>query len=182
MKNKMQKNEKNVSHLETITDKVGEIAVHYGFTVIKPPHVLPEDITKSKQFREFDHYGDAEEKVALTRWYIDTRKDLEAQPLAIHYKKPLHGSLSRKKPSTEVYGFEIMGSNRSTSEALLLRSTLAILEDLGYENLCIDITMDYQKENKKQPGKSHLQFLTYRGTKSVFPGHIMSLYLFVSIW
>jgi histidyl-tRNA synthetase len=147
MKNKSIKKEKDSSHLETVTDKIGEIAVHYGFTVIKPPHIQSEDLSKSKQFREFDHYGDAEEKVALTRWYMDTRKDLEAQPLAIHYKKPLSGSSQRKKSGVEVYGFEIMGSNRSTSEALLLRSTLAILEDLGYKDLCIDINSIGDRES-----------------------------------
>src|SRR5436853_245428 len=76
------------SHLESITDKVGEIAVHYGFTIIKTPQITNSDISKSKQFRVSDHYGDVEEKVALTRWYIDGKLESESQPIAIHYKKP----------------------------------------------------------------------------------------------
>ena len=66
-KRKLKKND-GKSYLESTTDKVGEIALHYGFTVIKPPHVSPEDISKSKEFKDFDYYGDTEEKMALMRW------------------------------------------------------------------------------------------------------------------
>lgn len=138
---------KEKSHLETVTDKVGEIAVQYGFTIIKPPQIKDDDSHKSKQFKDFDHHGDIEEKIALTRWYMDERLDLEAQPFAIHYKKPLPGSAHKKKPNTEMYGFEIIGSNRSTSEALLLKCTLAVLEDLGHKNLYIDINSIGDKES-----------------------------------
>ena len=145
MKKKEIKREK--VHLESITDKVGEIAMHYGFTVVRSPHVTNEDILKSKQFKGHDHYGDADEKVALTRWYIDGRLDLEPQPVAVHFKKPFSGSSMRKKTNHEMYGFEIMGSNKSTSEALLLRCTLAVLEDFGYENLYIDINSIGDRES-----------------------------------
>ncbi|MBA3732845.1 hypothetical protein H0W91_00530 [Patescibacteria group bacterium] len=138
---------KEKTHLESITDKIGEIAVHYGFTVIKPPTVSNDDLSKSKQFKEFDHYGDVEEKVALTRWYMDARLDLESQPLAIHFKKPLPGSLLRKKATHEMYGFEIMGSNRCTSEALLIKCALAVLEEQGYEDIYIDINSIGDRES-----------------------------------
>lgn len=141
------KSQKEKSHLETVTDKVGEIAVQYGFTIVKPPQVKDEDSHKSRQFRDFDHHGDVEEKIALTRWYMDERLDLESQPFAIHYKKPLPGSSLKKKSNSEMYGFEIIGSNRSTSEALLLKCTLAVLEDLGYKNLYIDINSIGDKES-----------------------------------
>lgn len=141
------KTTKEKSHLETVTDKVGEIAVHYGFTIIKPPHIKDEDTQKSKQFKEFDHHGDVDEKIALTRWYMEERLDLESQPFAIHYKKPLSGSSLKKKTNAEIYGFEIIGSNRSTSEALLLKCTLAVLEDLGHKNLYIDINSIGDRES-----------------------------------
>ncbi len=135
------------SYLESVSDKVGEIAVHYGFTVVKPPHVTPADISKAKHFKEFDHYNDADEKVALTRWYMDSRLDLESQPLSIHYKKPLGGSSIRKKSGSEMYGFEIMGSNRTTSEALLIKCALAVLGELGYEDLYVDINSIGDRES-----------------------------------
>lgn len=144
---KKEKKKQEKSHLENVTDKVGEIAVHYGFTVIKTPQINPSDISKSKQFKSFDYYGDVDEKVALTRWYIDEKLDSGSQPIAIHYKKPFGGSGAKKKPNQEIYGMEIMGSSRSTSEALLLKSTLAILSDLGYENLYIDINSIGDRES-----------------------------------
>jgi len=129
------------------TDLVGEIAIHYGFDVIKPPHITADDISKSKQFKDFDHYGDADEKVALMRWYIEERFDLEAQPISIHFKKPLQGANSKKKTPVEVYGFEIMGSNKSTSESLILKCVISILEELEYTNICIDINSIGDRES-----------------------------------
>ena len=138
---------KEKSHLETITDKVGEIAVNYGFIVIKPPQINNDDIYKSKQFKEFDYYEDTLEKIALTRWYVDQRLDTETQPVAIHYKKPLPGNPLKKKSSINMYGFEIMGSSKSTSEALIIKCALAVLEDLGYTNIYIDINSIGDKES-----------------------------------
>lgn len=138
---------KDKLELSTICDVVGEIAIHYGFNVIKPPHITNDDVSKSRQFRDFDHYNDSDEKVALTRWYIDQRFDLEPQPISIHFKKPLHGSSSKKKQTKEVYGFEIMGSSKSTSESLLLKCIISVLEELGYKNICIDINSIGDRES-----------------------------------
>lgn len=144
---KKQQEEKQDAHLEILCDKVGEIAINYGFNVIKSPSITNDDISKSKQFKEFDHYEDIEEKIALTRWYMDKRMDLEAQPLAIHYKKPLSGGSTRKKSGIEAYGFEIMGSSKSTSESLLIKCVIAVLEELGHKDLFVDINSIGDKES-----------------------------------
>lgn len=138
---------KEKTHLESVCDKIGEIAVHYGFTVVKAPNIINEDISKSRQFKDFDYYGDALEKIALTRWYMDQRLDLESQPLTIHYKKPFSGSQIKKKNNTELYGFEIMGSSKSTSEALLLKCALSVLEECGYKDLYVDINSIGDRES-----------------------------------
>ena len=135
------------SYLEAITDKIGEIAMHYGFSVIKPPEICDEDIQKHKQFKDFDHHQDTLEKIALTRWYMNERMDLEAQPVTIHYKKPFPGHFDKRKTGTEIYGFEIMGSFKPTSEALLIKCVLAILEECGYKDLFIDINSIGDKES-----------------------------------
>jgi histidyl-tRNA synthetase len=135
------------SHLAAECDKVGEIAVGYGFTVVVPPRIAPDDFSKAKQFRDFDFYGDAEEKVALLRWFDENNFFSEPPPLLIHFKKPLHGSERQKKPSEESYGFEIMGSARATSEALLIKTALSVLSDLGYKDLCLDINSIGDKES-----------------------------------
>jgi histidyl-tRNA synthetase len=144
-KNKVHKEEKK--YLAQECDKVGEIAVQYGFTVIKPPQITPDDISKAKHFKEFDFWHDAEEKVALTRWYMEENLQAWSQPVMVHFRKPFPGSQFKKKPSEEVYGFEIMGSAKATGEALLLKTALAILGDLGYKNLYIEINSIGDKES-----------------------------------
>lgn len=143
---KKSKPKQEKSYIESITDKIGEIAVHYGFSIVKPPQISSDDIHKSKQFKDFDYYDDSHEKTALTRWYIDERLDTEAQPLAIHYKKQLINS-NKKKHGTEIYGFEIMGSARSTSEALLIKCALAVLNECGYSDVVIDVNSIGDKES-----------------------------------
>lgn len=134
-------------YLEEITDRTGEIAVHYGFLVIKPPQITAEDIQKVKHFKDFDHYEDSLEKIAITRWYLEKKLDQEAQPVAIHYKKSSSGQSGKKKGGVETYGFEIMGSNKSTSEALILKCVLAVLEEHGYTDLFVDINSIGDKES-----------------------------------
>ncbi len=147
---------KEKSHLEAVCDKVGEIAVHYGFTIIKPPEITNDDLHKSKHFKDFDFYGDTEEKIALTRWYMDGKLDLEAQPLSIHYKKPLSGSSTKKKYTSEMYGFEIMGSNRGTSEAVLETENLS--QNL-IENLVIS-TENTHKYFLQKPARNSKKIIT----------------------
>ncbi len=165
---------KEKNYLESVSDKVGEIAVHYGFTVIKTPQITADDISKTKQFKSHDYYGDALEKIALTRWYIEGKRHSEPQPISIHYKKPFGGNPIKRKSSTEIYGLEIMGSSKGTSESLLLKCTLAILEELGYKNLYIEInsigdresigkferelSSYYRKHSHSLPGKARQEF------------------------
>ena len=137
--------EKPKMELLSVTDGIGEIAIHYGFNVIKAPDITGDDVSKTKQFKDFDHYTDTHEKVALTRWYIAPRFDLEPQPVSIHFKKNLNGD--KKKTNSEVYGFEIMGSSKSTSESLLLKCVISILEELGYKDICIDINSIGDRES-----------------------------------
>lgn len=143
----------------TECDKIGEIAVHYGFSVVIPPRVTDADITKAKQFKDSDYYNDAEEKIALTRWYAEKNLIGVSQPMMIHYKKPLHGSSHRKKPNEEIYGFEIMGSTKSTSEALLVKTAIAVLGDLGYKDLFVGINSIGDRESiSKYDKESSLYF------------------------
>ncbi len=129
------------------SDKVGEIAIHYGFTVVNPPKITSEDLSKAKPFKDFDYYSDAEEKVALTRWYEEMGFNTGAQPLMIHYKKPLAGINRKKKTTEQVYGFEIMGSGSSTSEATLIKMALDILTEMGYKNLFLDVNSIGDRES-----------------------------------
>lgn len=138
---------KEDDHLETVTNKVGEIAVQYGFTVVKPPHITNSHAASAKQFKDFDYYGDSEEKISITHWYMDQKLENQGQPITIHYKKPSGVMAAKKKNTHDTYGFEIMGSTKSTSEALLVKCVLSILGELGYKNLCVDINSIGDRES-----------------------------------
>jgi len=135
------------NHLAVETDKIGEVAIHYGFSVLNSPAISAEDVSRAKPFRDFDYYSDAEEKVALTRWYEEMGFAAGPQPVMIHYKKPLRGSTQKKKPTETSYGFEIMGSASSTSEATLIKTALDILTELGYKNLFLDVNSIGDRES-----------------------------------
>ncbi len=144
---KISEKENQKPYLACECDKIGETAISYGFSVVTAPHIAPEDISKAKQFKEFDIYEDCEEKVALMKWFEQNSLASEPLPMMVHYKKPLHGSAAKKKPSEEMYGFEIMGSTRSTSEAVLIKTALSLLSDLGYKDLYVDINSMGDKES-----------------------------------
>ncbi len=143
----MKKEPQEKSYLLDECDKVGEVAIHYGFTAIKPPHIATSHTSESKPFRELDIYTDAQEKIALTHWYVDAHLINGSQPVLLHYKKPLGGSAYKKKSSEEMYGLEIMGSTRSECEALSIKTCIAILNDLGYKDVCVDINSIGDRES-----------------------------------
>lgn len=143
----MNNNKPEKKYLLTETDKVGETAIQYGFTGIIPPTITSDIHKKAKTFKEFDFYGDCEEKIAMLNWYNENKLYSEQQPIMVFYKKPLQGSGQRKKPKEDLYGLEIMGSNRSTSEALCMKTAIAILNDSGHKDIYVDINSIGDKES-----------------------------------
>jgi len=143
----MKKEKKISKELVSETDKVGEIAIQYGFSIINTPTIIQDFHKKSKTFKDYEFYNEIEEKITLLNWYSQNNLYSEQQPIMIHYKKPFPGSGQRKKPNENIYGLEIIGSNKNTSEALCIKTTLAILYDLGYKDVYIDINSTGDKES-----------------------------------
>ncbi len=143
----MKKDKKINKELVSETDKIGEIAIQYGFSIINTPTITPDVYKKSKQFKEYELYNDIEEKISLLNWYDQNNLYSEQQPIMIHYKKPFPGSGQRKKPNENIYGLEIMGSNKNTSEALCIKTALSMLYDLGHKDVYIDINSIGDKES-----------------------------------
>lgn len=127
-------------------DATGKVAIDYGFDLIVPPNVTHSDISKAKAFSNFDKYKDACEKVAMIQWYLDNNLHTEPQPIIVSYEKPMRGT-GRKKPSEVSYGFEVMGSIKSTGEAIVIKVALAILSDFGYKNLILKINSIGDRES-----------------------------------
>lgn len=139
-------------------DTVGETALFYGFTPLATPHIHPEDSAHAKTISEGeivvdhdDHEEGAsvrlEEKIALLHLYEKEKMNTLAQPLMYFYKKPFVGD--RRKPNTKEshYGFEIIGTNKSIAEAILMQAAVAVLHDAGDTDLHVEINSIGDKDS-----------------------------------
>jgi hypothetical protein len=122
-------------------DRSGEIALYYGFTCSETPEVKKVDIEQSKSllegdFVEYDSKEDdaklplhVEEKVALLRTYLEKKMFAEPQPVMLYFKNPHKGSIVSKKNNVfpRYCDLEIIGSEKSISEAILIKTSVTII-------------------------------------------------------
>ncbi len=153
---------KKVEHPKYVSyeglDSVGEAALYYGFTPLALPHIHPDDSAEAKKISEgeivVDHDNHEEgatlrleEKIALLKLYERERMWTLSQPVMFYYKKPFVGD--RRKPNLKEshHGMEIVGTNKSIAEAMLIQASLAILRDAGEEDLHVEINSIGDKES-----------------------------------
>lgn len=135
----------NVEHL----DKIGEIAVYYGFAPAKSPAVTKADLDAAKDVIGDDFVDDAtdrhgklplgvEEKIALLRTYQEEGWVDRPQPIMVYLKDPCRGAI--KKPGAHRYAdLEIVGSSGPIAEATLIQAGRAMLAEEGYDNTRVEI-------------------------------------------
>jgi histidyl-tRNA synthetase len=130
-------------------DKIGEIAVYYGFTPAKSPSVNKADLDTAKDLLEGDSVDDetgghgrlplhAEEKVALMRMYHEENMHTLPQPVMLYFKDPCRGSI-KKNGSSRYADLEILGSSGSIAEATLIQAARAMLAEEGYKNTLVEV-------------------------------------------
>ncbi|HEU0081193.1 MAG TPA: His/Gly/Thr/Pro-type tRNA ligase C-terminal domain-containing protein [Candidatus Paceibacterota bacterium] len=139
-------------------DSVGEAALYYGFTPLALPHIHPEDSAEAKKISEGeivvdhdDHQEGAtlrlEEKIALLRLYEKERMWTLSQPVMFYFRKPFVGDRRKPNPKESHHGLEIVGTNKSIAEAMLIQASLAILRDAGETGLHVEINSIGDKES-----------------------------------
>ncbi len=130
-------------------DKIGEIAVYYGFVPTKSPVVSKNDISLAKDLIESEqpHANDdypgnlsfhAEEKIALIRMYNDENMYTLPQPVMLYFKDPYRGALKNDKYHRYA-DFEILGASGSIAEATLIQTARAMLAEEGYVHTAVEI-------------------------------------------
>jgi histidyl-tRNA synthetase len=129
-------------------DKVGEIAVCYGFSPNQSPAIKKSDIDLSRSLLEGDDIDDSEdharlplhveEKVALLRMYDEKGMHALPQPVMMYFKEPFKGSL-KKSGYTRYADLEIIGPSRSIAEATLIQTAKTMLAEEGYENIAVEV-------------------------------------------
>jgi histidyl-tRNA synthetase len=138
-------------------DKIGEIAVYYGFVPMKSPSVSKNDVAAAKDLLENEQPHDqndypgnlsfhAEEKVALIRTYNEQNMHTLPQPVMLYFKDPYRGSLKTDKYSRYA-DFEILGTSGSIAEATLIQTARAMLSEEGYANTAVEINSVGDKDS-----------------------------------
>jgi histidyl-tRNA synthetase len=160
----MNTSNKNKSHKEISKfinydnlDKIGEVAVYYGFTPTKSPTVSKADIAVAKELIDNEQpHGDndypgnlsfhAEEKVALIRMYSEANMYDLPQPVMLYFKDPCKGSLKTAKYNRYA-DFEILGTSGSIAEATLIQAARSMLVEEGYKNIAVEINSIGDKDS-----------------------------------
>jgi len=138
-------------------DKIGEVAVYYGFTPVRSPSIKDEDLKMAEDLLEGDYVDDetekhahlplhAEEKVALIRTYNEQNMQSWAQPVMLYFKDPCRGSI-KKGDYNRYADLEILGTAGSIAEATLIQTARAMLTEEGYAKTVVEINSMGDRES-----------------------------------
>lgn len=140
---------KNKTQAKKVTEKISpeflkatSIAEHYGFESLPETIVEKEDIHFARKFNEshlktlhpFSDKGNRfsgylEEKISLIRNFLNRKYVELSQPVTAYYVGPMSGNPHIKTEGEETFNLEIIGSNKSISDAMLIETAFIILKD-----------------------------------------------------
>ena len=146
-------------------DKASEVAVYYGFKPIATPILEREDVFTSSlgegtDIRDKEMYtlktkgGDhlvmrPEGTAAVMRSYIEHGMQTLPQPVMLYYygpffrhENPQHGRLRELRQ----FGLEILGTTKSITDAMIIRTLTIILEEAGIKDILVEINSIGDKE------------------------------------
>ncbi len=147
---------KEVKQLKPVQIHKGHIkaestASHYGFSHFGQISVTKQDILKSKNFKDskknsftdedsvlsFDNL--LEEKIALTRAYLEKQMNDMSQPPMIYFSGPLEGNPhvahtgknADKKSASKLktFNIDILGNAKSIADAIVIETAYVILKE-----------------------------------------------------
>lgn len=134
-------------------NKMAEAALYFGFNSSKPIQITKDDVHKASALK--DAYSKnvvglpwvfsqvfAEERIALLREYLEKNMSSFPQPVML-----VHEGETIKERAKHTINLEIIGTDRSIAEALLIKSAVSILKDNGYKDFSIEINSIGDKES-----------------------------------
>jgi histidyl-tRNA synthetase len=141
-------------------DKSTEAAVYYGFIPIETPQIEKEDKDRAKTLKEGEPIltigsnekieNIAEEKSALLKNYFNTNMAIMPQPVMLTYNGFINEGGEKASAKHQKIGLEIIGSQKSVSEAILIKTILAILSDNDFKNLYVEINSIGDRESSSR--------------------------------
>lgn len=143
-------------------DKAMEAAVYYGFSPVEPPTIEKTDFEKADELIEEDSASREhivslpietalEEKSSLLRHYVENNLIAEPQPIMFSYKNDDSSNKQKKAAGKRQFlNLQMLGSPKSVSEVVLIKTALALLSDNGIEDIGVDINSigDRESTNK----------------------------------
>lgn len=158
MKNKKIKKNKESKFLEIKNiDQTTEAAIYYGFMPIEIPKIDKEDHERVKTLKDGEPLTKigsndkidnlAEERAALLRNYFNTNLINYPQPVMLAYNGFIVDGKEKNQGKTRRLSLKIIGSSKSISEAIIIKTTMAILEDNDYKDLYVEINSIGDRES-----------------------------------
>jgi histidyl-tRNA synthetase len=175
-KNKKSKGNKESNFINFLPiNKVAEAALYYGFTPTKSVKITKDDTQKANSLKDAagrNHSGlhwlfsqlFAEERVSLLRDYIEKEMSSLPQPIML-----VHETEIIKERAKTTINLEIMGTEKSIAEALLIKTAISILKDSGYKDFVIEINSIGDKESMNKFTKELINY--YKKHLNSLPAH-----------
>ncbi len=134
-------------------NKIAEAALYYGFTPAKHFQISKDDVKKASSLKDswtkncagmpwLFSQTFAEERIALLREYVEDNMLSLPQPVML-----VHESETIKERAKSTINLEVIGTEASIAEAILIKSATSILKDNGYKDFTIEINSIGDKES-----------------------------------
>lgn len=146
-------------------EKAAEVAIYYGFKPIETPILEKEqvfvagvgegtDIVEKEMYHLKTKGGEhlvmrPEATASVMRAYIENGMQSLPQPVMLYYygpyfrhERPQKGRLRELRQ----FGVEVLGTQKSIADAMVIRILTTILDEAGLDNLCVEINSIGDKE------------------------------------
>lgn len=157
----------NYYYYQGLFEKAQEVAVYYGFKPISTPIVEDEelfqttigigtDIVDKEMYTLKTKGGDQlalrpEFTAGVMRAYIEHGMQSETQPIMLYSAGPVfrHDKPQRGRyRQLHQFNIEVLGTQKSIADALIIKTLAVILEESGAKNLIVDINSIGDKESR----------------------------------
>lgn len=141
------------------------VAEHYGFLPIES--VMPEygSGKKSKIPQHATYLNSFDNELAgVLRSYIEHGHARLSEPTLFYQQ-----SVNKKDPTKIFFGLHILGSSHSIAEALLIKTALATLDDLGISKRCVHVNSVGDRDSANRFTKELTNYL--RENLNSLPGY-----------
>ncbi|MCB9809306.1 histidine--tRNA ligase [Candidatus Nomurabacteria bacterium] len=159
--------------MQGLFEKAQEIAMYYGFHPIDTP-ILEDETVFSKggategtdldkeMYRLTTKGRDklalrAEGTAPVMRAYIEHGMKSKPQPVMLYYSGPIfrHDKPQRGRyRQHHQFGLEILGTEKPIADAIIIQTTMKILEEAGAKDLMVEINSVGDKESRKEYEKA----------------------------